>query len=122
MRFARSVLLIVGVLGLLPVLHLLYALGTGAPLLDGMGFYFYAFLFQHTCWRILYLIMAGDPLRYRPLLALAFFVESGAAFNTIWLYFYGYEIWHYFVAAHLLFAALVLIAFWLTRRERLASV
>lgn len=122
MRFARSVLLIVGVLGLLPVLHLLYVLGTGAPMVEGMGLFFYAFLFQYTCWRILYLILAGDPLRYRPLLTLAFFVEIGAAFNTIWLYFYGYEIWRYFVAVHLLFAALILIAFWLTRRERPAQV
>ncbi len=122
MKFARWLFLIAGILGLMPVLHVLYVgFSDGEAVLPdfgGMGLLLFVILFQAICWQVMYLFLALDPGRYRPLMALAFFVELSTAFNTLWLYFYGYRVWISFVAVHLTFAALFLVAFGVTARRK----
>ena len=121
MKIARWVFLIAGILGLLPVVPVVYNLFLSepelVPELASMGLLFYVFLIQYACWRILYIFLARDPLRYRPLMILAFFVEVSVPFNSVWLYFYGFRFWIVRTVAALVFALLFLAAFWLVGRE-----
>ncbi|MEJ2353773.1 MAG: hypothetical protein P8Y03_28680 [Anaerolineales bacterium] len=58
MKIARWVFLIAGILGLLPVVPVVYNLFLSEqellPELAGMGLFLYVFLIQYACWRILY--------------------------------------------------------------------
>ncbi len=121
MTFARWVFLTAGVLGLLPVGPLAYeALVNGADLLPDaseMGLFVVVFLFQYVCWQILFIILAGDPVRYRPMMIPAFFAEITAPLNPLWLFLYGFQPWVFSAVIYLVLAVLFAAAFWLTGRE-----
>ena len=121
MKIARWVFLSAGILGLFPVVPVIYNLVLDAqgllPDLNGMGLFFYLFLFQYVCWQIFYIFLSSDPGRYRPMMLLAFFVEVATPFNSTWLYFYGFTPWVFIAVGGVVFALLFLISFWLTGRE-----
>jgi hypothetical protein len=121
MKFARWVFLIAGLLGLLPLVPVIYSiLVSGQAILPNpgsMGLFFYAFLLQYVCWQILYFILARDPLRFRPMMILAFFAQLLTPFNTAWWYFYGFTRWVPIAIVDLVLAILFLVAFWITGRE-----
>ncbi len=122
MKIARWVFLSAGILGLLPVVPVIFGLLFNdlelLPGLSGMGLFFFVFLFQYVCWQIFFIFLSIDPERYRPMMILAFFVEAVTPFNSAWLYFYGYKPWVFIAVGGLVFALLFLISFWLTGRER----
>jgi len=121
MKLARWVFLVAGVVGLLPVVQMIYgALINGETfLLDfaNMGLFFYVAVFQYGLWQVLFIILATDPVRYRPMMIVAIFVEVTAALNPAWLYLYGFIFWIPVVFVNLAMAILFLVAFWFTRRQ-----
>ncbi len=69
MDFARRVLWIAGVYGLLvivPILFLEGRIGRDYPPAITHPKYFYGFQCVALAWQVLYLFMAQDPARYRP--------------------------------------------------------
>lgn len=116
MKFARWVFLIAGILGLLPVLLLAYdTIANGEVILPdfaSMGLFFYVFVFQYVCWQILYIVLASDPVRYRPVMIPSFFAKVSAPFNPIWLFLFGFNYWIPIAVVDVVFAILFLIAFW----------
>ena len=77
-RFARSVLLIAGVVGLIELTPLYFyesTLGrTNPPPLTHPDFY-YGFIGVAIAWQVAFIIMSRDPVRYRPLFP-ALFLEK----------------------------------------------
>ena len=92
MNFAKWVLRIAGVLGLLIVVPFYFTeaqVGRDLPPAITHPEYYYGFLGVTLAWQIAFLIMATDPLRYRPLL-LAALVEKGSyALAAFWLFALG---------------------------------
>lgn len=71
MKFARRVLLIAGIYGLLTIIpgyFLEGRLGRDFPPPIAHPEYYYGFLGVTLAWQVLFLFMAADPLRYRLLL------------------------------------------------------
>jgi len=71
MTFARRVLWVAGIYGLLvivPIFFLESRIGRDYPPPITHAEYFYGFQCVALAWQVLYLFMAQDPVRYRPLL------------------------------------------------------
>ena len=71
MPFARCVLWVAGIYGLLVVVPMFFMeaqLGHDYPPAITHPEYFYGFLCVTLAWQVLFLFMARDPVRYRPLL------------------------------------------------------
>lgn len=71
MIFARRVLWIAGIYGLLaivPIFFLEGRIGRDYPPAITHPEYFYGFLCVTLAWQVLFLFMARDPVRFRPLL------------------------------------------------------
>ena len=71
MTFARRVLWVAGIYGLVviaPIFFLESRIGRDYPPAITPPEYFYAFLCVTLAWQVLYLFMAQDPVRHRPLL------------------------------------------------------
>ena len=121
MRLARWAFLMAGILGLLPAVPLVYAVVFDRqwllPDMASMGLFFYGVLFQYICWQILYMVLARDPARFRPMMIPAFLSEVVAPLNTAWLYLYGARVWTATAVRFLSLASLFLVAYWVTGRE-----
>jgi hypothetical protein len=121
MKLARCVFLTAGILGLLPVVPLAYAAMVNEqimlPDVGSASLFFYGFVFQYVCWQILYIVLARDPVRYRPMMILAFLAQVIAPLYPAWLYLYGFRLWISIVVVDLVLAMLFLVAFWLTGRK-----
>ena len=121
MKLARWVFLIAGILGLIPVVPLVYTTmvkgETIPPDFASMGVFFSVSVFQYVCWQISYIILARDPVRFRSMMIPAFFVEITAPFNPFWLFLYGFKFWISIAVVDILLAILFVVAFWLTGRE-----
>jgi hypothetical protein len=121
-RFARIVFVVAGVLGLLLLLPLAYSAvvdGQGIlPGLGGAGMFFLGFVAQYMCWQILYLVLATNPVRYRPMMIPAFFAQAMGALYPQWLYLYGFEPWVPVAAVEIALAILFLVAYWTTGQPR----
>ena len=71
MRFARIVFLVGGVYGLLvivPMYFLEERIGRDMPPAITHPEYYYGFVGAVLAFHVLYLILAGDPVRYRPMM------------------------------------------------------
>ena len=71
MKFARGVLIIAGIYGLVVVIpgyFLEGRIGRDFPPPIAHPEYYYGFLGVTLAWQVLFLFMASDPVRYRPLL------------------------------------------------------
>ena len=125
MKFARWVFLAAGIFGLVLLIPLVYSiLVSRQPILPGgssVGLFFYVSVFQYVCWQILYLFLAKDPLRYRPIMIPAFLAIAVTPFYPIWLYVYGFRLWIPITGINIAFALLFVLAFWLTGRETKSS-
>ena len=125
MKFARWVFLAAGIFGLVLLIPLVYSVlfDRESILLGGAsaGLFFYTSVFQYVCWQILYLVLAKDPLRYRPIMIPAFLAIAVTPFYPIWLYMYGLRPWIPIIVINLIFALLFVLAFWLTGRETKSS-
>jgi len=74
MKFAKTVFRIAGVYGLLvtfPLYFLEQKLSADYPPAMNHPEYYYAFAGITMVWQILFFLIAGDPLRYRPLILLS---------------------------------------------------
>jgi hypothetical protein len=121
MKFARWIFLAAGVLGLLPALLVAYNLILNSrdllPGSSGLGLFVYFVLIQYIGWQVFYILLSTDPLRYRSLMILAFFVELLTPVNSAWLYFFGFTPWVVLSILGFVFAGLFLAAHRLTARE-----
>jgi hypothetical protein len=71
MRFAKVVFLIAGVYGFLvltPIYFLEKTIGRQTPPAITHPEYFYGFLGAGLAWQVLFLVLATDPIRYRPMM------------------------------------------------------
>ena len=91
-RFARWVLMIAGIIGVLEVFPLYFLEGTigrtQPPPITHPGFY-YGFVGVTLAWQIAFLIMARDPLRYVPLMPMACLEKLLYSLAIFVLYFEG---------------------------------
>lgn len=91
MKFAKWVYLIAGVYGLLviiPPFFLEGQIGRDTPPPITHPEYYYGFLGVTTAWQVLFLVIARDPLRYRPLM-LVTLLEKASAIAFIVLFLTG---------------------------------
>ncbi|MCW8926350.1 MAG: hypothetical protein OQJ84_08845 [Xanthomonadales bacterium] len=89
MNFAKRVFFWSGVYGivvLLPMYFLEEKIGHDFPPATNHPEQYYAFLGVALAWQFAFLLVAGDPLRYRPLMIPAIAEKLLAAGAVIWLY------------------------------------
>lgn len=92
MRFARVVFLVAGIYGLivlLPQFFLEGRIGVDSPPPITHPEYFYGFVCVAVAWQVLFLVLSGDPLRYRPMMIPAFFEKIGFPIVAAVLYLQG---------------------------------
>lgn len=92
MIFARRVFLIAGIYGLivlLPQYLLEEKTGRDFPPSITHPEYYYGFIGVGIAWQIAFLILAADPLRYRPMMIPAIVEKASFGFAAIMLYLHG---------------------------------
>ena len=124
MKFAKWVYLIAGIWGLLllpPMLFLEEQIGIDNPPAITHPEYFYGFLSVAIAWQVLFLFIAQDPVRYRPIMIPAMLEKFPIVFFWGWLWIQGRipGITAAFGLIDLLFGILFLVAFWQTRSIKL---
>ncbi len=80
MKFAKVVYLIAGIWGvaaLTPMYFLRDMIGRISPPAITHAEYFYGFLGVTLTWQFVFLVIASDPLRYRPIIAISIFEKLG---------------------------------------------
>jgi hypothetical protein len=81
--------------------------------------FFYGFVVLNICWQILYLFLAKDPIRFRPMMIPAFLAKASAPVALIWLYLQR-RISSQWITTSIMdgvFAILFLVSYWATRHE-----
>ena len=89
MRFARIVLLVAGIYGLIvlvPQFFLEGKIGTDTPPPLTHPEYFYGFICVAVAWQVLFLILSRDPVRYRPMMIAAMLEKIGFPVAVVILY------------------------------------
>jgi len=92
MTFARRVFIGAGIWGLLvvPPLFFLYdTVGRMNPPAITHPEYYYGFAAITLAWQLAFLVMASDPLRYRPLMPVAILEKAGWVVTVTVLYAQG---------------------------------
>ena len=92
MSFARRVFIGAGIWGLLvvPPLFFLYdTVGRMNPPAITHPEYYYGFAAITLAWQLAFLVMASDPLRYRPLMPVAILEKAGWVVTVTVLYAQG---------------------------------
>jgi hypothetical protein len=121
-NFSRMVFLVAGVFGLLLLVPLAYSAivdsQTFLPALGGGGLFFLDFVLQYLFWQVLYLVLATDPVRYRPMMIPAFFSQVIGVLNPQWLYLYGFRYWIPVAVVEAALAILFVVAYFTTGRTR----
>ena len=85
MRFARWVYAIAGVLGILMVTPMFFREGEMAPD-NSFPIFYYGFAAVTLAWQVLFLLLATDPLRHRPLMPASLLEKGGFVLVVLWLY------------------------------------
>ena len=116
MRFAKIVFLVAGVYGLLvllPQFFLEERAGRDFPPPINHPEYYYGFLGVAAAWQVLFLILSGDPARYRAMMIPSVLekISFGAAAVVLFLQGRVAPVLLPFAAIDLLFAALFLAAY-----------
>jgi hypothetical protein len=92
MKFAKVVFLIAGIAGVVELTPLFFVSGTigrqDPPALTHPEFYF-GFLGVTLVWQFVFLVIATDPLRYRPIMALSVFEKLSFILTTALLFLLG---------------------------------
>jgi hypothetical protein len=92
MRFARRVFLVAGIYGLIVLLPQYFMEGrTGrdAPPPITHPEYYYGFVGVAVAWQLVFLLVARDPVRYRPIMLAAVVEKASFAAATIALHLAG---------------------------------
>ncbi|MCE7985007.1 MAG: hypothetical protein DYG89_27855 [Caldilinea sp. CFX5] len=92
MRFATWVFRIAGVIGLLQIVPLYFyeaQLARDMPPALTHPEYYYGFLGVTLAWQVAFLVIASEPLRYRPLMPVAMLEKAGFVLATFWLFTQG---------------------------------
>ncbi len=92
MRFARYTFAAAGTIGILvlvPLYFLLEQTGIDNPPPITHPEYYYGFVGVALAFQIVFLIIAGDPVKYRPLMLAAIFEKSAFVIPTFYLYGLG---------------------------------
>ena len=116
MKPAKWIFLIAGVLGLLSTVPLAFAEKVMAV---KQPEFYYGFVFLDIAWQILYLFIATDPVRHRPIMIPAFLAKSSGTVALTWLYLLGRvpSQWIAIGTVDGVFAVMFLVAFWTTRND-----
>jgi hypothetical protein len=122
MKPAKWLFIIAGIFGLIVTIPLLFAEKTIEQMMPpavNHPEFFYGFVVLNICWQILYLFLATDPVRYRPMMIPAFLAKGSGTVALTWLYLLGRvsSQWIAIGAVDGIFAVLFLVAFWATRSE-----
>lgn len=121
MKLARVTFVVAGIVGLIPFGPLAYEIAAKGeallPAINSMGPLFHVSVFQYVCWQLFFFVLAVDPVRFRPMMIPAYFVEVMAPFSPMWLLLYGYSNWIPIAVANLVLSILFLVAFWVTGQE-----
>jgi hypothetical protein len=92
MRFARIVFLVAGIYGLIvlsPQYFLERKIGHDTPPPITHPEFFYGFLGVTIAWQVLFLVLARDPIRYRPMMLPAMLEKIGFPIAAVVLYLQG---------------------------------
>jgi hypothetical protein len=92
MKFAKRVFMCAGIWGLLVVPPLFFLLDIvnrqTPPAVTHLEFY-YGFTAVTTVWQVAFLVIASDPVRFRPLMPVAFLEKAGWIGTLVVLYAQG---------------------------------
>ena len=118
MGFAQWVFRVAGIYGILvvaPMFSLEPRLAPGAihPV------FFYGWVSLNLMWQVLFLVVSTDPIRYRPMVVVSVVEKAAAVIVIPWLYLAGRVngIWLGAAVADLVFAALFIASYLVTRRR-----
>ena len=92
MTFAKRVFLVAGVYGLIVLLPLYFLeakTGIDYPPAITHPEYYYGFIGVGVAWQLVFLIIAGDPVRYRPIMLAAIVEKASFGLAAIVLYLTG---------------------------------
>jgi hypothetical protein len=92
MRFARWVFLLCGIYGIIALTPLYFSeksLGAQFPPAITHPEFFYATIGVALAWQVGFLVMARDPLRFRPLMPVAILEKIGYGVPAVLLYLLG---------------------------------
>ena len=121
MRFARWVFRIAGIYGLIvltPQYFMEEQVGRDSPPAITHPEYFYGFVSVAVAWQVVFLVIAQDPARYRPLMPVAAVLEKAPFGIAVLVLFAHHRVSGTVLAfgvIDLTWAALFLVAFWRTR-------
>lgn len=88
MKFAKWVFRIAGSIGLLQVVPLYFyeaQLARDMPPALTHPEYYYGFIGVTLAWQVAFLVIASDPLRYRPLMLVAIVEKASFVLAALWL-------------------------------------
>ena len=122
MKLAKWIFLIAGILGLLVMIPIAFAekvIEQIMPPSVNHPEFFYGFIILNICWQIIYLFLASNPIRYRPIMIPSFLAKASAPIALMWLYLQGRisNQWITTAVVDGVFAILFLVAFWLSGRD-----
>ena len=122
MKLAKWTFRTVGVFGLIVMIPMLFVenlIEQIMPPAVNHPEFFYGFVVLNICWQILYLFLAKDPIRFRPMMIPAFLAKASAPVALIWLYLQR-RISSQWITTSIMdgvFAILFLVSYWATRHE-----
>lgn len=122
MRFARYTFAIAGIYGiiaLVPQYFLEKQIGIDSPPAITHPEYFYGFIGVALAFQVVFLIIARDPVRFRPIMPAAVLEKIAFVIPTFYLYLHGLAPWQITAGAaiDLLLAILFAIAFIRTPKQ-----
>jgi hypothetical protein len=125
MRFAKTVFLAAGVLGLLQVVPAYFMenqVATWNPPPIEHAEYYYGFISVVLAWQLVYLLIGLDPVRFRPVMLLAALAKFSIVITFVWLYAINRIRAQWLAAAAFdgTFAVLFLVAYARTAQSRLS--
>ena len=118
MGFARWVFRVAGIYGILVVAPMFFLEPRLAPGAIHPVF-FYGWVSLNLMWQVLFLVVSTDPIRYRPMVVVSVVEKAAAVIVIPWLYLAGRVngMWLGAAVADLVFAALFIASYLVTRRQ-----
>jgi hypothetical protein len=122
MKFAKWTFRTAGIFGLIVMIPMLFVENLIEQIMPpsvNHPEFFYGFVVLNICWQILYLFLAKDPMRFRPIMIPAFLAKASAPVALIWLYLQG-RISSQWITTSIMdgvFAILFLVSYWVLRHE-----
>lgn len=122
MKLAKWIFRVAGIFGLLVMAPMIFAekaIEQMMPPAVNHPEFFYGFVLLNVCWQIMYLFLATDPVRYRPMMIPAFLAKATGVVALTWLSLQGRisSQWTVTIIMDGTFALLFLVAFWASRLE-----